>query len=98
MERLAAFDVFHAHGGPYEVVGDRLVISIDIAKSPNTMSGEATYEYRLEFAGDRVRVIREVSDETRVTTLRRLEQTAPQMRSAPDRWVGRGSAPPCDAP
>ncbi len=73
LERLAAFDVFHAHGGPYEVVGDRLVIRIDIAKSPNTMSGEATYEYRLEFAEDRVRVIREVSDETRVTTLRRLE-------------------------
>jgi hypothetical protein len=73
MERLAAFDVFHAHGGPYEVVGDRLIIRIDVAKSPNTMSGEATYEYRLNFEGDRVRVIREVSNKTRVTTLRRLE-------------------------
>jgi hypothetical protein len=73
LERLAAFDVFHAHGGPYEVIDDRLRIKIAIAKSPNTMSGEATFEYRLEFAGDRVRVIREVSDETRVTTLRRLE-------------------------
>ena len=50
-----------------------LIIKIDIAKSPNTMSGDATYEYRLEFAGDRVRVIREVSNETRVTTLGRLE-------------------------
>ena len=73
LERLAAFDVFHAHGGPYEVVGDRLIIKIDIAKSPNTMSGDATYEYRLEFAGDRVRLIREVSNETRVTTLGSLE-------------------------
>ncbi|MBW2233750.1 MAG: hypothetical protein JRH17_25510, partial [Deltaproteobacteria bacterium] len=47
--------------------------TVAIAKSPNTMSGEATYEYRLEFSDDRVRVIREVSDETRITTLRRLE-------------------------
>lgn len=73
LKRLAAFDVFHAHGGPYEIVGDRLVISIDIAKSPNTMSGDATYEYQLDFSGDQVRVIRAVQGERRTTTLRRME-------------------------
>jgi len=73
LQRLAAFDVFHAHGGPYEIVGDRLVITIDIAKSPNTMSGDTTFEYQLEFSGDQVRAIRAVQGERRTTTLRRLE-------------------------
>ena len=36
-ERLAAFDVSHAHGGSYEITGDRLLVQIWIAKGPNTM-------------------------------------------------------------
>ena len=63
LQRLTAFDVPHAHGGPYEIVGERLVITIDIAKSPNTMSGEAPFEYQLEFSGDQVRVVRAVQGE-----------------------------------
>ena len=37
------------------------------------MSGDATYEYQLEFSGDQVRVIRAVQGERRTTTLRRME-------------------------
>lgn len=74
MERLAAFDVFHAHGGTYEVVGDRLRVTITIAKGPNTMDG-GTYEYGLEREGALLRVIRVApgGTEVRITVLRRVE-------------------------
>ena len=75
MERLAAFDVFHAHGGSYEVVGDRLVVTITVAKGPNTMNGGvATYDLR--WRGELLEVIRAsaAENETRVTTLRRVDR------------------------
>ena len=73
IERLRAFEVFHAHGGSYEIAGDRLVLTITIAKGPNTMRGGlATYDLR--WRGELLEVIREsaAEKETRVTTLRRL--------------------------
>ena len=72
-ERLRAFDVFHAHGGAYEVVGDRLLMSISIAKGPNTMDSAIT-TYDLRWKGELLEVVRAsaAEDETRVTTLRRM--------------------------
>lgn len=73
-ERLLAFEVFHAHGGTYEVVGATLRIRALIAKGPNTMNGEV-YEYALGWdSGDLVvtRTAAEVG-EIRVTKLRRIE-------------------------
>ncbi len=73
-ERLRAFDVFHAHGGTYEVVGDQLLVTITIAKGPNTMGG-VTAAYDLRWNGERLEVGRTsaAENETRVTTLRRVE-------------------------
>jgi hypothetical protein len=81
-ERLRAFDVFHAHGGTYEVSGDRLLLTISIAKGPNTMDGGVA-TYGLRWRGVLLEVIRtsEQEDETRVTTLRRLSgepESSPQ--------------------
>ena len=73
-ERLRAFDVFHAHGGTYEVVGAQLLVTITIAKGPNTMGGAAA-SYDLIRRGELLDVIRTsaAENETRVTTLRRVE-------------------------
>jgi len=73
-ERLRAFDVFHAHGGTYEVIGDQLVVTITIAKGPNTM-GRVTAAYDLRWDGEMLAVARTsaAENETRVTTLRRVE-------------------------
>ena len=71
-ERLAAFEVFHAHSGAYEVVGDELRVTPDVAKSPNTMSG-ATYTYGLEWDGAEVAIVRRAPGEVRTTLLRRIE-------------------------
>lgn len=73
MERLRAFEVFHSHGGSYQVVDSRLVLTITIAKGPNTMRG-GTATYDLRWRGQLLEVIREsaAEDETRVTTLRLL--------------------------
>ena len=78
MERLSAFEVFHAHGGSYEVVDDRLLLTITIAKGPNTMSGGVA-AYDLRWRGQLLEVIRvsAAEDETRVTTLRRLVRSRP---------------------
>lgn len=73
-ERLRAFEVFHAHGGSYEVVGATLSVRILLAKGPNTMDGRV-YEYGLSWeAGDLV-VTRTAAaeSETRTTKLRRIE-------------------------
>ena len=72
-ERLRAFEVFHAHGGTYEVVGDRLLMTITIAKGPNTMDGAIT-TYDLRWRGELLEVIRTsaAEGETRVTMLRRM--------------------------
>jgi hypothetical protein len=73
-ERLAAFDVFHAHAGGYTLDGDRLFVTPTLAKGPNTMNG-STYEYGLEWAGEELRITRtsEAENERRVTVLRRVE-------------------------
>jgi hypothetical protein len=72
-ERLRAFEVFHAHGGTYTVSGDRLVVTITIAKGPNTMDG-GTATYGLKWRGELLEIVRTsaAEQETRVTTLRRL--------------------------
>lgn len=73
MERLSAFEVFHAHGGSYEVIGNRLLVTITIAKGPNTMNGGvATYDLRWRGQLLEVSRVSAAEDETRVTTLRRL--------------------------
>ena len=72
-ERLAAFDVFHAHGGTYQIVGDRLIVQISIAKGPNTMVA-GSGEYTVEWDGDEVLVIRNApaEQEVRTTRIRRI--------------------------
>jgi hypothetical protein len=73
LERLAAFDVFHAHSGTYEVTDSSLTIVPTLAKSPNSMDG-SRYSYALEIRGDRLTITRVSGDgETRVTTLTRVE-------------------------
>ena len=73
-ERLAAFDVFHAHSGTYTTDGSTLTIRPTLAKSPNSMDGSA-YHYTYNLTGDRLTITRTVADEseTRVTTLARIE-------------------------
>lgn len=73
-ERLAAFEVYHGHTGTYRVEGSTLWITPTLAKGPNTADG-GTYSYRLEWAGELLRVVREApaEEEIRVTTLRRIE-------------------------
>jgi len=74
LERLAAFDVFHAHAGRYETTDTTLTIVPEVAKSPNSMDGRATtYVYALE--GDRLTITRRapVERELRTTVLVRLE-------------------------
>jgi len=72
-ERLAAFEVFHAHGGTYEILGNRLIVHISIAKGPNTMAGISS-EYALEWDGQEVLVIRDApaEQEVRTTRIRRI--------------------------
>jgi hypothetical protein len=73
LERLAAFDVFHAHSGTYEITDSTLTIVPTLAKSPNSMDG-STYSYALELSGDRLTITRVSGDgETRVTILTRVE-------------------------
>lgn len=74
VERLRAFEVFHAHGGSYEIVGSSLRIRALIAKGPNTMDGQV-YEYGLAWRGSDLIVVRTGSfpRETRTTRLRRIE-------------------------
>lgn len=73
-ERLAAFEVYHGHTGTYRVEGSTLWFTPTLAKGPNTADG-GTYSYRLEWQGELLRVVREApaEEETRVTTLRRVE-------------------------
>ena len=72
MIRLAAFDVFHAHAGTYQIIENRLLVSPAIAKSPNTMNG-STYEYELQWSGDEVSIVRTALNEVRTTRLQRIE-------------------------
>jgi len=74
LERLAAFDVFHAHSGTYEIDGTTLTIRPTLAKSPNSMDGSA-YRYAYDLTGDRLTITRTTTDgsETRVTILSRIE-------------------------
>ncbi len=72
LERLAAFDVFHAHSGTYEIAGSTLTIRPTLAKSPNSMDG-SSYSYDYGIDGDHLTVTRRSGDETRVTTLVRVE-------------------------
>ncbi len=71
-ERLAAFDVFHAHSGTYTLADGVLTIQPLLAKSPNSMSGPAA-SYRVEIDGDRLVVLREAEGEVRTTVLERVE-------------------------
>ena len=72
LERLAAFDVFHAHSGTYEVTDSMLTIVPTLAKSPNSMDGSShTYNYLIE--GDRLSITRVADGTIRVTTLIRVE-------------------------
>ncbi len=72
LERLAAFDVFHAHSGTYEVTDSTLTIVPTLAKSPNSMDGRSyTYNYLIE--GDRLSITRVADGIVRVTTLIRIE-------------------------
>lgn len=71
-DRLAAFDVFHAHAGSYVVAGDQLRVTPIIAMSPNTMDG-ATHTYGLVWAGSEIQITRSAADEVRTTRLRRIE-------------------------
>lgn len=72
-ERLAAYEVFHAHAGRYAIDGDRLLVTPTVAKGPNTMLGD-TYAYELTVEGDRMRAVRvsAAEDERRETVLRRV--------------------------
>ncbi len=73
LERLAAFDVFHAHSGTYEATDSTLTIAPTLAKSPNSMDGRS-YSYAIEIRSDRLTITRVSGDgETRVTTLTRVE-------------------------
>ena len=74
-ERLRAFEVFHAHGGTYDVEGDQIFMTITIAKGPNTMNGVVS-AYDLRWRGELLEMIRtsEAENETRVTTLRQLPE------------------------
>ncbi len=73
LERLAAFDVFHAHSGTYETTDSVLTIVPTLAKSPNSMDGRS-YSYAIDISGDRLTITRVSDDgETRVTTLTRIE-------------------------
>jgi len=72
LDRLAAFDVFHAHAGTYQVVDDRLLVTPSIAKSPNTMNG-STYEYTLRWIEEDILIVRTAPNEVRSTRLRRIE-------------------------
>ncbi len=71
-ERLAAFDVFHAHSGTYEVSGSTLTIRPTLAKSPTSMDGRS-YSYDYAIDGNRLTMTRRSGEETRVTTLVRVE-------------------------
>ena len=72
LERLAAFDVFHAHSGTYSVADSTLTIVPTLAKSPNSMDGRSyTYNYLIE--GDHLSITREADNTIRVTTLTRVE-------------------------
>ena len=72
LERLAAFDVFHAHSGTYEVTDSTLTIVPTLAKSPNSMDGHS-YSYDYAIDGNRLTITRRSGEETRVTTLVRVE-------------------------
>ena len=72
LERLAAFDVFHAHAGTYEVTDSTLTIVPTLAKSPNSMDGRG-YSYDYGIDGNRLTITGRSGDETRVTTLVRVE-------------------------
>ncbi len=72
LERLAAFDVFHAYSGTYEVTDSTLTIVPTLAKSPNSMDGRS-YSYDYATDGNRLTITRRSGDETRVTTLVRVE-------------------------
>jgi hypothetical protein len=72
--RLAAFDVFHAHTGTYEVEDSTLTILPVLAKSPNSMDGRpVTYAWTLE--RDRLTITRRsvAEQEVRITRLIRVE-------------------------
>ena len=71
-ERLAAFDVFHAHSGTYVVTDSTLTIVPTLAKSPNSMEGRS-YSYDYAIDGDRLTITRRSGDQTRVTILVRVE-------------------------
>jgi hypothetical protein len=68
----AAFDVFHAHSGTYTLGDGVLTIRPLLAKSPNSINGQAT-SYRVEIDGDRLVVVREAEAEVRTTVLERIE-------------------------
>ena len=74
LDRLAAFDVFHAHAGRYELSDGAITIIPTLAKSPNTMDGRA-HSYAYELTGDTLTITRvsPTEGERRVTILRRLE-------------------------
>ena len=72
LERLAAFEVFHANSGTYEVTDSTLTIVPTVAKSPNFMDGRS-YGYDYAIDGNRLTITRRSGDETRVTTLVRVE-------------------------
>jgi hypothetical protein len=74
LDRLAAFDVFHAHAGRYELSDGVITITPTLAKSPNTMDGRA-HSYAYELTGDALTLTRvsPAEGETRVTILRRVE-------------------------
>ncbi len=73
LERLAAFDVFHAHSGTWSVEGDTLWITLQLAKSPNTMTGE-TVGYAVSWIGPDLVLARrsDATGEHRITRLRRF--------------------------
>ena len=74
LDRLAAFDVFHAHAGQYELSEGVMTIVPTLAKSPNTMDGRA-HSYAYAIVGDALTITREspADGERRVTILRRVE-------------------------
>lgn len=72
LERLAAFDVFHAHSGTWFLEGDTLWITLQLAKSPNTMTGD-TVGYEVTWIGPDLVLTRrsDTTGEHRITRLRR---------------------------
>ena len=74
LDRLAAFDVFHAHAGRYELSDWVITIIPTLAKRPNTMDGRV-HSYAYELAGETLTITRvsPAEGERRVTRLRRVE-------------------------